>query len=159
MRLAHAHLEVWEQVRSKSGIGERFGGNSVITRQSKSGACSRTALFFAVLLTFFLVLCSGGRMAQAQQDVGFIVGNVTDQNGAVVRGAKVHVTNQNNGLAVDVTTDESGNYQVNRLQVGSYAIRITASGFASWTVKNVTVDVMMHVTENAILQVGSEITT
>jgi hypothetical protein len=131
----------------------------VNNQEFKLGQLCVQAMRSLVLLALLLVLCIGGRRAQAQQDVGYIVGNVTDQNGAIVPGAKVHITNQNNGLSVDVTTDVNGNYQAERLQVGSYSVQISASGFAKWTVNNVVVDVAAHVTENAALHVGAETTT
>ncbi|MDR3723857.1 MAG: carboxypeptidase regulatory-like domain-containing protein [Terracidiphilus sp.] len=109
------------------------------------------------LLALALLFCLSH--AGAQQDVGSITGNVTDQNGAAVAGAAVHITNENNGLAVDVTTSSVGNYQADRLQVGNYTVRIAAQGFATWVAKGVVVDVAAHVAENAVLQVGTETTT
>jgi len=106
-------------------------------------------------LPLLAISFSCGRIAQAQQDVGFIVGSVTDQNGAILSGARVHITSQNNGLATDVVTDGNGNYQAERLQIGQYTIQITVNGFKTWNVTNVVVDPAAHVTENAALQVGS----
>lgn len=113
----------------------------------------------SIVLPLLAICLSCGRIAQAQQDVGFIVGTVTDQNGANLPGAKVHITNQNNGLAVDLVTDGNGNYEAERLQVGQYTIQIKANGFKTWTVSNVVVDAAAHVSEDAALQVGSASTT
>lgn len=131
----------------------------MIRKESKAGQKRVPAVRTLVHLALLLALCFSGRHAQAQQDVGFIVGNVTDQNGAVVPSAKVHITNQNNGLSVDLVTNGNGSYQAERLQVGSYSVRISASGFAAWAANNVVVDVAAHVTVNAALQVGAETTT
>lgn len=120
---------------------------------------SITQCIVSVVVSLLAISFSCGRIAQAQQDVGFIVGTVTDQNGANLPGARVHITNQNNGLAADVVTDGNGYYQGERLQVGQYSIQINATGFKTWTVKNVVVDAAAHVSENAALQVGSASTT
>ncbi len=111
------------------------------------------------LLPLFLILCIGGGIARAQQDVGYIVGTVTDQSGASLAGVQVHIRNQNNGLSVDVVTDSNGYYQAERLQVGQYSIEIKMNGFKPWAVSNVVVDAAAHVMENAALQVGSASTT
>lgn len=113
----------------------------------------------SIVLPLLVITLSCGRIAQAQQDVGFIVGTVTDQNGASLPGAKVHITNQNTGLVVNVVTDGNGYYQAERLQVGQYSIQINATGFKTWTVKNAVVDAAAHVSENAALQVGAASTT
>jgi len=113
----------------------------------------------SIVLPLLAICFSCGRIAQAQQDVGFIVGTVTDLSGASLPGAKVRITNQNNGLATDVVTDSNGNYEAERLQVGQYTIQINMNGFKSWTVSNVVVDPVAHVREDAALQVGSASTT
>jgi len=59
------------------------------------------------LLLFILALALNSGMASAQTDVGHIVGTVTDKTGAVVAGAAVHITNQENGLTQEVTTNQS----------------------------------------------------
>ena len=122
------------------------------------GLHAGAAQLFA-LLSLLLALCIGGSIARAQQDVGFIVGTVTDQNGASLPGAKVHITNQNNGLATDLVTDRNGYYEAERLQVGQYTVEIKMNGFKPWVVSNVVVDAAAHVSETASLQVGSASTT
>lgn len=114
-----------------------------------------TRLFASLLLMVF----AGGMVAWAQQDVGYIVGTVTDPSGASLAGVKVHITNQNNGLAVDVVTDGTGYYQAERLQVGEYTVEIAVDGFKPWRATNVTVDAAAHVTENVALQIGAATAT
>ena len=63
------------------------------------------ALLFAALLLFGLK----GSTLHAQ-NLGSIVGLVTDKSGAVVPNAEVKITDQNTGLARTFTTNESGNY-------------------------------------------------
>ncbi|HEX4031420.1 MAG TPA: TonB-dependent receptor [Terracidiphilus sp.] len=130
-----------------------------MTRQEPGFDRLRTKVARYLALLLLLTLCIGSRIAHAQQDVGYIVGAVTDQSGAGLAGVQVHIKNLNNGLAVDVITDGSGYYQAERLQVSQYSIEIKMTGFKPWMVKDVVVDAAAHVTENAVLQVGSASTT
>ena len=131
----------------------------MIRQESSFGRLHPGAVRLFKLLSLILALCIGSSIARAQQDVGYIVGTVTDQNGAIIPGAHVHIRNQNNGLAMDVVSDSNGYYQAVRLQVGQYSIEIRKNGFELWRVSNVEVDAAAHVTENAALQVGSASTT
>ena len=51
----------------------------------------------------------------AQNDVGSIVGFVTDSSGAVVPNAKVTIKNEGTGESRTVSTDGSGHYAVPNL--------------------------------------------
>lgn len=80
-------------------------------------------------------------VAAAQTFRGTILGTVTDQNGAVVAGAKVTVKNTATGLERSTTTDEEGNYTVAELPIGPYEVRVEQSGFVASVVSNVAVEV------------------
>ena len=66
------------------------------------------ALFFSLAVPF----------ASAQQDVGYILGTVADQTGAALAGANVTITWQSTGLTQTVTSNQSGSYTSEPLQVG-----------------------------------------
>ena len=67
--------------------------------------------------------------ALAQNDVGSIVGFVTDSSGAVVPNAKVTVKNEGTGESRTVSTDGSGHYAVPNLAPTSYTMTAEATGF------------------------------
>ncbi len=67
--------------------------------------------------------------ALAQNDVGSIVGFVTDSSGAVVPNAKVIVKNEGTGESRTVSTDGSGHYAVPNLPPTSYTMTAEATGF------------------------------
>ena len=67
--------------------------------------------------------------ALAQNDVGSIVGFVTDSSGAVVPGAKVIIKNEGTGESRTVSTDSSGHYAVPNLPPTSYTMTAEATGF------------------------------
>ena len=58
-------------------------------------------------------------IATAQEAEGRIVGNVTDQTGAAVTGARVTVTNVGTQISRSTTTDKNGFYEVLSLPIGS----------------------------------------
>ena len=71
----------------------------------------------------------------AQEATGKIVGNVTDQSGAAVPGAKVTVTNIETNISRDATADTVGFYQVLQLPIGHYKVVATAPGFEKTTIQ------------------------
>ncbi|HEU4386838.1 MAG TPA: TonB-dependent receptor [Blastocatellia bacterium] len=82
---------------------------------------------------------------------GSLTGNVTDQQGAVVSGAKVEIQNVGTGASKTVTTDERGSYLVSDLQPGVYKVTISASSFKTLEHTDVRVDA------NTIRRVDAEL--
>ena len=62
-----------------------------------------------------------------------VVGTVTDQNGAVIPGATVSLSNTELNLALYASTSFAGQFRIDGLQAGSYELRIEAPGFAPET--------------------------
>src|SRR5262249_26690345 len=81
------------------------------------------------------------RAARAQVLYGSLTGNVTDQSGAVVAGAKVEALNTGTGVSTSVVTDERGAYLFSNLQAGVYKVTITAQAFKALAQDNVRIDV------------------
>src|SRR5579863_9564209 len=65
-------------------------------------------------------------IAQAQNDVGSIVGFVTDQSGAVVPGARVTIQNEGTTETRTVDTDAQGHYAVPNLPPAEYTVTAEA---------------------------------
>jgi hypothetical protein len=65
------------------------------------------------------------------QATGSFSGNVLDKSGAGVAGASVTATSPGTGLARDGKTDTTGHYLLPLLPVGTYTVRVDASGFQS----------------------------
>ncbi|MEO7673936.1 MAG: carboxypeptidase-like regulatory domain-containing protein, partial [Pyrinomonadaceae bacterium] len=97
----------------------------------------RITICFALLIFVLIVSFA----ANAQSINGKILGTVTDQNGAVVPNATVNVINEGTGAKRTVTADESGYYVIPELPVGFYTVEISSGSFATYTSKNVKVDV------------------
>lgn len=91
----------------------------------------------------------------AQQDArGTISGHVTDATGSNVPGAQVKVTNVATGVAVSITTNESGNYTVPFLVPGIYTVDVESTGFRRFSRENVQIRVGDVVTVDVSLTVG-----
>jgi hypothetical protein len=96
--------------------------------------------------------------AQTTIGTGSIVGSVSDSSGAVIRGAKVTVSNVATGRVIDLTTNSSGAFNSGALIPGNYITQISAKSFSPVAV-SATVLLGNTATINATLQIGQEKTT
>ena len=101
-----------------------------------------TALFtirrLALSLAVLLILGSLPQ-AFAQMDQGSIVGTVIDPTGAIVPGATVKLTNEQNGFALERVADGSGSYVFTPIKIGTYTLTASATGFRTFEQKAVNV--------------------
>src|SRR5262245_52233891 len=65
-------------------------------------------------------------------------GVVNDATGAVVPGASVTLTHEGTAATATRTTDAAGEFEFDFLRVGSYTLRIEASGFKKYESKGIT---------------------
>ena len=107
---------------------------------ARSYKCTQTTLSSRIAPALSLIPLLAA-VAFAQTFRGTILGTVTDPNGAVVSGAKVTVKNASTGLERSTTTDDSGNYTVAELPIGSYEVRVDRTGFVPTVVSNVAVEI------------------
>jgi len=70
--------------------------------------------------------------AYAQQLTATLSGIATDQTDARIPGAAVTVVNNATGDKRDTQADSSGFFSVTALVPGTYTVKISAKGFASW---------------------------
>ncbi len=111
------------------------------TRLGLPARCLR--LLLAALLTVSLT-CG---LAAAQVLYGSLVGNVVDQNGAVVPGAVVTITNKGTSQVREATTNTDGEFTIVNVLPGVYDIKVTKQGFSTYTETN------LNVTANNALRV------
>jgi hypothetical protein len=113
--------------------------------------------FRGMLGRWFVVVLAGVLtvgMAAAQEATGRIVGNVTDQTGAAVAGAKVNVTNVGTQISRSTTTDRNGFYEVLALPIGSYKVVIQMSGFRKQAFERQALQINQSLRLDAKLEVG-----
>lgn len=82
----------------------------------------RKAFIFVTLLSFSYLNANA-------QNLGVLQGNVTDQTGASIAGAKVSVSSKNPTILKETKTDASGNFKFESLPFGIYKIAVSAKDF------------------------------
>jgi hypothetical protein len=93
-----------------------------------------TALLLAVAVLFALPATAFGQTFR-----GGISGSVTDQSGAVVPGAQVTAVETATNASYKTVSSSAGEFGFSNLQLGSYTVSITASGFKGEKVDKVPV--------------------
>ncbi|MGB7864420.1 MAG: carboxypeptidase-like regulatory domain-containing protein, partial [Candidatus Sulfotelmatobacter sp.] len=83
------------------------------------------------LVVGLIVVGIAGMMtpAMGQEVTAAIVGTVTDASGAPVKGAVVKATDVDRGTVWTAETNETGAYNLLRLPIGTYGVKVTAPGF------------------------------
>ncbi len=109
------------------------------------------------LLTAATVLCMAllWADANAQQTTAKIVGTVTDQQGAVVPGVKITVTNTATNVTTETTTDKGGFYQALNLPIGTYKIVARHEGFRALEVTTAPLEINQSLRADLKLEVGA----
>ncbi len=95
---------------------------------------ARAAL--ALMLSVFL---AGPALAQSFR--GSVLGTVSDESGAVVAGATVTAKSVATGVTRSTVTDESGDFAIAELPVGTYEISVQREGFQTALVQDIEVAV------------------
>ena len=96
--------------------------------------------------------------APQTQTTGRIAGTVKDQNGAVVVGANIVISNQATGEQRITTTDTAGDFAFAFLSPGVYHVRARADGFNAFNSEEITVGIAETTTINAVLNVAGVVT-
>lgn len=85
----------------------------------------------------------------AQSSRGTVSGVVTDPSGAVIQGAAVTLQNTGTGVERTATTNGEGAYRFDAVDLGTYSVKISATGFGEVTKTNI------EVKANQIAEVGA----
>lgn len=94
--------------------------------------------------------------AKAQETFGTISGTVVDPTGSAIPGAKVTVTNTDQGVVVRaVETGEDGYFAVPKLVVGKYSVTVEFKGFKKATVSGIELNVAQIYRADVKLELGS----
>jgi hypothetical protein len=106
-----------------------------------------------VLLVFSALIVLSAPVS-AQQGTTEVRGRVLDQQGAVLPGVTVVVTNQDNGTYREVVSNADGSYFVTGIVPGRYQITAELSGFKKATRRDVLLSVGRTTTVDVQLEVG-----
>src|SRR5215510_12128549 len=98
-----------------------------------------TVKVLAPMLAALLTVGLTPGLARAQVLYGSLVGNVTDQNGAVVPGATVTITNKGTNQVREATSGSDGEYTITNVLPGVYDVKVTKQGFNTFTQTDLTI--------------------
>src|SRR5450432_477452 len=94
--------------------------------QKGSEVSMRRSELFVLALALLLALVQAGL---AQEVTGAITGKVIDPSGSAIAGANVSAKDVDRGTVWKSQTNESGIYNLPRLPIGRYEVRVEANGF------------------------------
>jgi hypothetical protein len=127
---------------------EVFLGGCVMKQSACVENLRRAALSSFVILS--LVILGLSAASPAQDLAATLTGTVTDASGAVVSGAAVVVHSTETGADVrNVTTSNSGSFNITNLPAGRYTVTVNNAGFQTYVAK----DVILNVAEKHTLDV------
>src|SRR5918994_5105242 len=75
------------------------------------------------------------------QTIGAVLGRVTDPSGAVVPSARVEIVSEQTGLSTSTTAGSQGNYTLPHVEPGLYRVNVSAPGFKTHVMRNLSVSV------------------
>ena len=90
----------------------------------------------------------------AQVNTSTISGAVSDESGSGVPNAKITATVIATGQQCDAVTNGVGEFVLPQLPPGGYRIAVTASGFQTGVVENLTLNIAERATINVVLKLG-----
>ena len=120
-------------------------------RQEKKGQM----MIMRKIVLLLMLLSLGAGMALAQIKSSTITGTVSDQNGAVVAGANITITDANTGVNSAVKTNAEGEYSAPYLEQGLYVVTVQATGFETFKKTGIALATQSVVRIDAQLTVGS----
>jgi outer membrane receptor protein involved in Fe transport len=106
-------------------------------------------------VVFSLILC----VAWGQTSRGTITGIVTDPSGAVVANASVEITNETTNVVRSTTTNDSGFYRFDAVDLGSYSVGVKHTGFRTFVKRSVPILSGLTASVDVQLEVGDTQTT
>jgi hypothetical protein len=104
------------------------------------------------------VLLSLGSVS-AQEYRGTILGRVVDQQGAVLPGATVVVTNENTNVSEQTVSEADGAYAVPFLIPGKYRVEVELPGFKRFVQSGIVVAIGQRATVDVRLDIGDVVET
>ncbi|HTS78327.1 MAG TPA: TonB-dependent receptor [Bryobacteraceae bacterium] len=104
-------------------------------------------------LVLFVLLASA---VWAQTFRGALNGSVADTTGAAIPGASVRLDNPATGTSRTVTTTTAGEYNFPDLPTGIYTLTVSANGFATKKVENITIAVTKTTAINVQLGIAQQ---
>ena len=107
-------------------------------------------------LIFVTCLFMIASQAYAQEVTASLLGQVTDAQGSVIRGAKITITNVDRKTTErTLTSDANGEFVASLLPIGHYSVSVTSPGFKEFNQTGIVLHADDKVTLALALQVGA----
>lgn len=94
-------------------------------------------------------------LAAGQTTGATLQGAVTDEQGGLLPGANITITNTETGLTREIVSDGNGRYRAAALPPGSYEIQVTMSGFVNVVRSGLTLTLGQEATVNLGLRLAN----
>lgn len=91
----------------------------------------------------------------AQVTTSTFLGTVSDPSGALVVGASATLTNQGTGVVTTKVTAQDGSFQFDFLRVGTYRLKVVASGFKTLQTSDIELTSGQDLRRNFTLELGA----
>jgi len=108
-------------------------------------------------LAFILLFCAVSGFAQTGSTS--LRGTVLDPNGAVIAGAQITLVSAEIGINLTTATDKNGFYQFQDVRPATYALTVSATGFATYKQNGLVLLVSTPATSDIQMQIASGLTT
>jgi hypothetical protein len=95
------------------------------------------------------------RQIYAQIEMGSVTGTVKDPSGAVVPRAQCTLTNVDTNLSQKAVSTSAGAYTFPLVPIGTYSLKVTATGFKEYELNEIQVHIQTTVTADIPLQIGA----
>ena len=106
-------------------------------------------------LSLLAIVLATSVAAHAQTGAASLTGLVTDESGASVPGAIVTATNQATSVAYTAVSNETGNYTILSLPVGTYVVKAELPSFKTVSTTPIQLEAMQTVRMDFKLELGS----
>jgi carboxypeptidase family protein/TonB-dependent receptor-like protein len=126
----------------------------IIMRQKCFKIAPPAKALMALLAALLTVGLTPG-LARAQVLYGSLLGNVTDQNGAVVPGATVTITNKGTNQVREATSGSDGEYTITNVLPGVYDVKVTKQGFNTFTQTDLTITANNIMRADVAMKIGN----
>jgi Carboxypeptidase regulatory-like domain len=114
----------------------------------------------SLVLSLFCLMMSGliahGLLVAQTATSGTVVGTALDPSGAAVPNASVQLLNVGTNATLTATSNNAGEFTFGNVPPGNYKVTVTATGFRTTSVANLTVDVNKSVNVPVHMEIGAQ---
>jgi carboxypeptidase family protein len=114
-----------------------------------------SVLVLLALVAFAVGTDSPPAYAQTAASSATLSGSVSDSSGARVAGATVTISSLEKGITRTFKTDPEGNFSFPLLPAATYTLAVSASGFKTFRLEGITLEVGQSASQSVALTIGS----